>query len=92
AARTGQYIDLYGDASFAGRPLAALKEMLSEARRLAEAQPESWDVHVGTQVSPVRQELYRRLDRDGLLELLTAWGRVVERAEQLGRPVVCFGD
>jgi hypothetical protein len=92
AARTGQYIDLYGDASFAGEPLAALKEMLTEARRLAESQPDSWEVHVGTQVSPVHQELYKRLDRAVLLNLLAAWERVVARAEQLGRPVVCFGD
>jgi hypothetical protein len=92
AAQTGQYIDLYGDASFAGEQIAALKEMLTDALRLAEAQPDSWEVYIGTQVSPVRQVLYQRLDRKVLLNLLAAWRRVTERAEQLGRPVVCFGD
>ena len=92
AAQTGQYIDLYGDASFAGVQLAALKEMLTEAQRLTESQPDSWEVPVGTQVSPVRQELSKRLDREVLLNLLAAWQRVVVRAEQLGCPVVCFGD
>lgn len=88
----GQYIDLYGDASFAGEGLAALKRTLAEARRLAEAQPDTWQVHIGIQISPVRRELYERLDRAVLLDLLTAWDRVVARAEESGRPVVCFGD
>jgi hypothetical protein len=92
AAVTGQYIDLYGDASFAGEQLAALKQMLTEARRLAESQPGPWEVHIGTQMSPVHRELYKRLDRGVLLDLIAAWERVVVRAEQLGRPVVCFGD
>jgi hypothetical protein len=92
AAQTGQHIDRYGDATFAGRQLAALKGMLAEARRLAESRPDSWEVHVGGQVSPVRQELYKPLDRERVLKLLAQWERVVEWAEQLGRPVVCFRD
>lgn len=91
-AQTGQYIDLYGDASFVGEQLAALKQMLTEARRLAESQPDSWEVHVGTQVSPFHQELYKKLDRWVLLNLIAAWEQVVVRAEQLGHPVVCIGD
>src|SRR5262245_51246580 len=92
AAQTGQCIDLYGNASFAGEQLAALKGMLTEAQRLAESQPGSWEVHVGTEVSPVHRELYKRLNREVLLNLLATWEHVVARAEQLGRPVVCFGD
>jgi hypothetical protein len=92
AAQTGEYIDLYGNASFAGEHLAALEDMLAEAQRLAESQPASWEVHVGTRVSPRHQELYKRLDREELLGLLSAWKHVALRAEQLGRPVVCFGD
>jgi hypothetical protein len=92
ATQTGQYIDLYGDASFAGEQLTALREMLIEAQRLAESQPDSWQVHVGTQVLPLHQECFKRLDREVLLRLLATWERVVARAEELGRPVVCFGD
>ena len=89
---TGEYIDLYGDASFFGEQLAALKQVLAEARRLAAAQPDTWQVHVGTKMAPVHQELYAPLDRASLIALIEAWERVVMRAEQLGRPVVCFGD
>ena len=91
-AETGQYIDLYGDAAFTGPELASLKLMLAEARTLAEAQTHSWQVHVGTQVAPVRRELYKPVRRDKLLALLDRWDEVVCRAAALNRPVVCFGD
>ena len=39
AGETGQYIDLYGDALFAGPDLLALSRMLSEARRLVGPSP-----------------------------------------------------
>jgi hypothetical protein len=89
AVETTQYIDLYGNASFAGQRLAALKDMLTEARRLAEAQPDRWQVCVG---SNQLQEVWEPLDKEALLNLIAAWERVVARAEELGRPVVCFGD
>ena len=41
---TGQFIDLYGYALFAGADLQALSRMLDEARTLVEAQPNSWRV------------------------------------------------
>jgi len=107
AAETGQYIDLYGEASFAGEQLIALKKMLTEARRLTEAQPHSWEVCVGYSVVPTawsatwrraalsyrgREELRQPLDKGTLLNLIIAWERVVARAEELGLPVVCLGD
>lgn len=82
---TGQYIDLYGNAAFAGPDLDALGRMLSAARRLIEAQPKSWEVHTGTQV-------YKPVDRAEFLRLLGRWEQVLERARQTGCPVVCFGD
>ena len=90
--QTGQYVDLYGDASFADWRLVALKRMLAQARDLAEAQLETWEVHVGTQITPVLRELWKPLSREKLLELIAQWERVIVRAEELGRPVVCFGD
>ncbi len=92
AAETGQHIDLYGDASFAGESLVALERALAEARRLVNSQPEEWSVHVGTQVSPEYRDLYRPVERKAMLALLDRWEIVIERARQLGQPVVCFGD
>jgi len=91
-AETGQYIDLYGNASFANDKLDALKRMLAQARTQAESQPDTWEVHVGTQLLPVRREVWNSLTRETLLELIARWERVVARAEELRRPVVCFGD
>jgi hypothetical protein len=88
-AATTQYIDLYGNASFAGPQLAALKQMLTEARRLAEAQPDRWQACVGRNQL---QAFWEPLDKAALLDLSAAWERVVAWAEELGRPVVCFGD
>ena len=84
AAATGQYIDLYGYAAFAGPNLDALEGMLSSARRLVEAQPESWTVDTGTQLPPVH--------RADFLRLLGIWDEALARARQTGRPIVCFGD
>ena len=92
ATETTQYIDLYGDATFAGEWLVAFKRMLAEARRLAETQPDCWEVSIGTQIMPVQQELWRPLNQETLLDLIAAMERVVARAEDLGRPVVCWGD
>lgn len=87
AGETGQYIDLYGYAMFAGPDLLALARMLSEARRLVEAQPATWLVQ--TAVAPV---LHKQVARDEFLRLLTVWERATARAQELGRAVTCFGD
>lgn len=89
---TGQYIDLYGYAVFAGANLVALNTMLTEARRRVEAQPEIWDVHTGMQLRPVHQEIFEQVVRVKFLRLLTVWERVAARAQESGRAVVCFGD
>jgi hypothetical protein len=92
AGETGQYIDLYGDAMFAGRDLDALERTLSAARRLVETHPDSWKVHIGTQVEPTFRELYRSVEHSVFLELLAVWDQAIERARRTGRAVVCFGD
>jgi hypothetical protein len=80
-AETRQYIDLYGDASFFDGALTALEQLLVEARDLIESQPETWQVDV-----------YNVVRRDRFLELIARWEKVIARARELGRPVVCFGD
>jgi hypothetical protein len=92
AAETGQYIDLYGNAMFAGPNLAALGRMLAEARRLVEAQPVSWQVHIGTQFSPTHREVFKAVERAEFLRLLGVWEHAARRAGELGRSVICFGD
>ncbi|MGL6096740.1 MAG: hypothetical protein ACRC7O_13210 [Fimbriiglobus sp.] len=89
---TGQYVDLYGDAIFAGPRLTALGRMLAEARQLVEAQPEFWKVHTGTQLLPTRREVFQPVERAAFLRLLGVWEQTVQRAEKSGRAVICVGD
>ena len=89
---TGKYIDLYGDAAFEGESLAALERMLIEARALIESRPDSWEVHIGTQIKPTKKEIYVPVERDQFLKLIDQWEKIIARAKELGRPVACFGD
>jgi hypothetical protein len=90
-AETGQYIDLYGSATFADEQLGALKKMVAEARCLAEAQPDCWEVQVGVELVPVRRDLCEPLDRGTVLDLVAVWEQVVARAEELGRRSSALG-
>jgi hypothetical protein len=89
---TGEYIDLYGDASFLGASLAALERMVADAETLVMAQPTTWQVHAGTQTSPEHKEVYAEVHQDRFLTLLKKWKQIMARARETGMPVVCFGD
>jgi hypothetical protein len=89
---TSQYIDLYGDASFAGEALIALEKMLADATKLVMSKPASWEVHIGTQLQPESKELYAEVEKTRFTELLLKWRTILARAKELGKPVVCFGD
>ena len=89
---TGQYIDLYGDASFNDATLSALERMVAEAARLVQAQPATWQVHTGTQLRPEHKEMYAAVEKDSFLALLDKWQQIIARAKEIGKPVVCFGD
>jgi hypothetical protein len=92
ALETGQSVNLHGDAAFAGEHLVALKKMLVEARRLAELQPDVEEIYAGTPLAPDQDDVYVSLERTALLDLIIAWENIVARAEELGRPVVCFWE
>ncbi len=92
AEETEQYVDLYGDAVFAGGNLLALRRMLSEARGLVETRGESWEVRTGTQVVPVIREVYSPVWRDEFLRQIATWDHAAVRAGELGGVVVCVGD
>lgn len=71
---TGQYIDLYGDASFGEANLSALEQVLKEARALVESQPVAWEVHVGTQIIPKGKDLFKVVGA----EIVGNWENVQE--------------
>ncbi len=89
---TGQYIDLYDHASFSEQDVVALEQMLLTVRAHVESQPHTWEVSIGTQVTPDIKEVYETVQRKQFLKLITRFQQVVTRAKELGRPVVCLGD
>jgi len=98
AEKTGQYIDLYGDAEFRGDDLQILRQTLLEARELVATQPERWSVHVGTASMPnagppvPSWEVVKEVERSKFLSMLDMLLAIVDRASSTGVPVVCFGD
>lgn len=91
-AETGQYIDLYGIASFQGDERTALARMLAEVRALVEAKPDSWVGYDESKLQPVYEEIPKPVKRLRFLELLTHWQIIVDRALELDRAVLCIGD
>jgi len=100
AKTTGELIDLYGRAVFQAGSLEALQQTLSTAKALIEAQPTTWQVQVallGPASSircriPGRSGLHQQVERGQFINLLAQFQRILERARELGLPVVCSGD
>jgi hypothetical protein len=59
---------------------------------MAQRQPPAWEVHVGTQLRPTRKELYRSVEREKLLEILSRFRRMVDLADEFGGVLECTGD
>jgi hypothetical protein len=91
-AETGQYIDLYGDASFSGKSMMALERLAADAKKLVRSQPPTWRVHTGTQLAPEQKEVYSEVEKARFMELLVKLDQIIQRAKEIGQPVVCFGD
>lgn len=54
--------------------------------------PATWNVYVGTQVKPMRKELYATAGRGQLLTLIEAVRNMVEMADRLDGQLECVGD
>jgi hypothetical protein len=98
AAKTGQLIDLHGDAEFRGDDLPVLRQTLVEARRLIADQPERWSVYVGTSSMPNANppvppwRVFQEVERSKFIEVLDTLIAIVDRAISAGIAVVCWGD
>ena len=88
----GKYVDLYGDALFSRDDYPRVRKLLDEASAAAEAQPATWNVHIGTQVKPARKELYAAVRRDQLLRLIETIRNMIETADHLDGQLESLGD
>jgi hypothetical protein len=93
-ARTGQMIDLYGDAAFGGEHLEHFATTLAAIRSAAAKLPEVSSVCIGHQVvrDAAPEPLLAWLNRPRLLQLLDQLDALVEEAQREGKWVACLGD
>lgn len=95
--RTGEMIDLYGWAWFAGAHLDELAATLVRIRAKANEMPEERQVCVGHSVAPhssphAPKPLFSSVRRDRLLHLLAQFEDLVAEARRDAKWVSCFGD
>src|SRR5579872_5530136 len=91
--RTGQLIDLYGDAKFSGDFLGQVEKiLLRHLEELNQRSDPQWEVHVGTQTEPVKKEIYKTLIKKDLEEKLQRFASFLRYAAQANEKVICLGD
>jgi len=91
--RTGQLIDLYGEAKFGGDFLEQVEKIvLDHLDRLKQRREKQWEVHVGTQLHPTRKDLFKTLIKKDLEEKLHRFIAMLRQAKRTNEHVVCLGD
>ncbi len=89
----GQLIDLYGDAEFhVAKGLPQLKANVEKALADAKKLPSLHAVHTGTQIKPVREELYEHLEKGKLLALTGKFLSLINEAADCDGYLICQGD
>ena len=89
---TGEIINPYENAFLTDDQLPFLQNLLHEAAFQIQVQSEFWMVAVGIRFTPEREIVYEAVKRDVFRQLLYDWLQVIERAQALKKPMVCFGD
>ena len=89
----GQLIDLYGDAEFhAAKGLPQLKANMEKALADAKNLPGLYAVHTGTQIKPVREELYKHLEKGNLIAITGKFLSLIDEVADCDGYLICQGD
>ena len=91
-AETGQHVDLYGGAVFAGATLDALMSVLTAARELTERQPERWEVVTGVRPGVEPEEVRCSVQKAEMRALLEKLAAAARKARATGQYLAFFGD
>jgi hypothetical protein len=86
---TGQLIENCGYARFDPAQLDRALHHLSAAREAAHLKPESFEQHVGRQITPVHQERYETIKRSEILDTIDQLADAFRKAKNLGMHVYC---
>lgn len=91
--RTSITIDLYDNFVFEGNNLLKLKEeLIFEINRLKKDSNLEWSVHTGTQVYPVRKEIYKPVIKKELIAKLEKWLKINDLAIKNKEKLIGVGD
>ncbi len=89
---TGQLIENCGYAHFDPAQVNRVLHYLRAAREAAHLKPESFEQHVGRQISPMSQELYETVTRSEVLDTIDQLAAVFYKAKELGMHVYCVSE
>jgi len=90
---TGQLVDPSEPVAHFGRDgVPRLLHYLNAAREAALRQPEEFEQHIGKQVRPVCQDVYERVVRRELIEILDALVALTTKAQKSGQDVYLLGE
>ncbi len=89
---TSQLIEDCGYAHFEAAQVDRALHHLTAAREAAYLKPESFEQHVGRQVTPVHQELYETVARSELLDTIDQLANTFRKAKDLGMDVYCVSE
>jgi len=91
--KTSQVIDPYDDCIFENDNLKKLKhELVAEINRLKSESFEQREIHTGTQVNPIKKEIYKPVVRKLLLAKMEKWLEIIELAIEKNEKLTGIGD
>ena len=91
--KTGELIDLYDNAEFSGDNLDKVERIvLHQLEELRKKKDKEWSVHTGTELQPIKKEIYRTLIKKDLENKLQHLLTIVRQARQTNEKVICIGD
>ncbi|MEL0583848.1 MAG: hypothetical protein AAES65_03045 [Candidatus Thiodiazotropha sp. (ex. Lucinoma kazani)] len=93
---SGKLIDPYCNVAFEPAQFPSVLELIDKSKVLVSAQPEEFEVYMGknlgSAVDRKDEEIFHILKREKYLKFLECLRLVVLNAEELGEPLVFFGD
>jgi len=91
--QTGELLDLYDDAEFSGDDLPKLESIIIRYIEYLRGRKEAiWDVSIGTQLGPVKNEIFRPLVKTDLVNKLEKFLHTVRLAKERKEKIICLGD
>lgn len=91
--KTSETIDLYDDCCFEGDNLILLKEeLIKEINRVNSDSNKEWNVRVGTQVHPIKKEIFKPVIKKDLITKLEKWLTLTNLAIDNNEKLIGLGD